>query len=538
MQALSLEELITVRLRELVDNRTPWHRRLWQVGTILALREVLEYADGVRSGAIPNSQGLAYVTQATALQVSRDVGIGAAATREAINDILGGAADKNKGVLAPHNASALDQMIRRAEHGYLQRWARAVTKGEVTAPDGELVARLVASHLLNAGFSADHVHGWLLAARDAATGLSDLLNQADAMCASDASQFEMLVPFSALPRAVAQAPGARYLTSAQLNQLCIDRGVGKPPGRSGAGALIFEVTAREPWSALAATEINVRRLTARVVVGLPPSQRVTPNGHALYLGSQTLKWRKLKSRQGDIAVTAVARMELLLPTAREQTIHALDDAFELLAAVETSTSWASVAAIWAAVEGLLTRPSDTQAGVAAADRMAAILTADFIRAELAHLATRIQALAGPLADDLKDESRTFTRRLDRLLTHLGERQPLPNLESEDTAAVERIRAVFDDPAVVLLRIRSYFKDAMRRLFQQRNLLLHGGRFDSIALPATMISTPPLVAAGLDRLVYAIVGADSTEPLGLAARAENELALLGSDGARKLHRLLD
>ena len=50
------EQLITARLIELVDHRTPWHRSLWQVGSLLCLQEVLEYAEGVRvSMASPRS---------------------------------------------------------------------------------------------------------------------------------------------------------------------------------------------------------------------------------------------------------------------------------------------------------------------------------------------------------------------------------------------------------------------------------------------------------------------------------------------------
>lgn len=537
-QALSLEDLITVRLRELVDARTPWHRTLWQVGSVLALREVLEYAEGVRSGAVPSNQGLIYVAQATAKQVSRDVGLGASATRQAIAEILNAGGDKVKGVHSPQQGAALEQMIRRAEHSYLQRWAKAVARQEVALQDGELVARLVIAHLLDAGFSPNHLHGWLLAEGEKGTHITDLLNQADTMCASDAAEFEMLVPFTALPKAIAVAAGPRFISSPQVKALCDERGADMPPGRSGAGALLLTVTAREPWSALAAVEIEVRRLTARAVVALPASQRVAASGHALYLGSETLRWRKLQSRQRDIAVSAIASNNLLLPTAREHTVHALDDAFELLAAVETSTSWASVAAIWAAVEGLLTRASDTQSGIAAADRMAAILAADFVRAELAYLANRLKELDGPVAEQLRDDSRPFNRRLDRLMENIGEQPLLMDMPAEERAAVERIRTIFDNPKEVLERIRGYFKDALRRLFQQRNLLLHGGRFDSVALPATMRTVPPLVAAGLDRLVHSAVGRESTQPLSVAARAENELALLGSDGARKLHRLLD
>ena len=221
---------------------------------------------------------------------------------------------------------------------------------------------------------------------------------------------------------------------------------------------------------------------------------------------------------------------------RADTNHELDDALELLAAVETSTSWASVAAIWAAVEGLLARATDP--GVAASDRMAAIVAASFVRAELVMLATAIQDCEGPIADAMRNEGRPFSKRLDDLYDSICSNVELPLLEVADLAATARL-VIHSDPRATLARVQAYLSSAFRRLFQQRNLLLHGGRFDSVALPMTMRSVPLLVAAGLDRLVYALMDGDqTTTPLALAARATNELALVGSDGSRRLHRLLD
>ena len=497
------------------------------------LREVLEYAQGVRDGSMTRTEGLVYVTGVAIDQVKRDLGLGAQPVRDQICEILNYKTDKTKGVLALHVADALAQMTRRAERGYLRRWARAVRNGDVAPEDAELLARLAASHLLDAEFSSDHVHGWLRAS--AGTSLADLLEQGDDMCKEPASTFEVLVPFSALPRPVIDVAGDRYRTAEETEALLEQRGAEAPPGggRRGAGSLTFTVTAREPWSAVAATDIDVRRLTARVVIGLR-AESVTPQGYALVLDSVKSRWRTLKSRQKEVVVSGIARQNLLLPAARVETNHELDDAVELLAAVETSTSWASVAAIWAAVEGLLARGPDT--GADAADRMAAVVAGAYVRAELVYLATVIKELDGDIADFLKDEDRPFGKRLDRLFDAICQKQTLPDLRVEDVAAIMRLQAIFDAPEV-LGRVQGYLSSAFRRLFQQRNILLHGGRFDSVALPLTMRTVPPLVGAGLDRLVYAVTE-DSTPPLSLAARAANELRLVGSEGARQLHRLLD
>jgi hypothetical protein len=50
--------------------------------------------------------------------------------------------------------------------------------------------------------------------------------------------------------------------------------------------------------------------------------------------------------------------------------------------------------------------------------------------------------------------------------------------------------------------------------------------------------PALVAAGIDRIVNATFDTDAATGIALAARAETELEMRGSDGARSIHRLLD
>lgn len=102
----------------------------------------------------------------------------------------------------------------------------------------------------------------------------------------------------------------------------------------------------------------------------------------------------------------------------------------------------------------------------------------------------------------------------------------------------RVRNVLNDAAGTMTRVRSYYQDAFRRLYIQRNLLLHGGRFDSIALPGTMRTLPPLVAAGLDRLVHSAMQASPTDPSVWRPEQKTSSPLLGKPEARSIHRLLE
>jgi hypothetical protein len=84
---------------------------------------------------------------------------------------------------------------------------------------------------------------------------------------------------------------------------------------------------------------------------------------------------------------------------------------------------------------------------------------------------------------------------------------------------------------VLKDIESYTTAAFRRLYRQRNLVLHGGITNGVALPASLRTITPLVGAAMDRIAHAWY-VDNLSPLELAARARISLDTVGSSGAPK------
>jgi hypothetical protein len=76
-------------------------------------------------------------------------------------------------------------------------------------------------------------------------------------------------------------------------------------------------------------------------------------------------------------------------------------------------------------------------------------------------------------------------------------------------------------AVTILRI------AMRRLYRTRNIVLHGGSTQGVALKAALRIAAPLVGAGLDRIIHATL-VEGLDPLDLAARADVGLKLVGGE----------
>jgi hypothetical protein len=170
--------------------------------------------------------------------------------------------------------------------------------------------------------------------------------------------------------------------------------------------------------------------------------------------------------------------------------------------------------------------------------MAAIVACSFGRAELMTLAFAAQDGDGPLAEQIRavDDRNEKTRLMEAGIR--GE-SAVTFSRDTDTAALRRVVKLISDPAGELGRVRAYANSTLRRLYNQRNLVMHAGSFRSCALRATMRTAPRLVGAGLDRIVRSFLDErNATEPLALAVRADLELSLSGRPGGRWISDLLD
>lgn len=98
-------------------------------------------------------------------------------------------------------------------------------------------------------------------------------------------------------------------------------------------------------------------------------------------------------------------------------------------------------------------------------------------------------------------------------------------------------ALVASPQRSLVGVRAAVEGTLRRLYRQRNIVLHGGSTQSVALDATLRTCAPLIGAGLDRIAHAYL-ADHVLPLTLAARAETRLALTSPKGAAQITDLLE
>ena len=106
----------------------------------------------------------------------------------------------------------------------------------------------------------------------------------------------------------------------------------------------------------------------------------------------------------------------------------------------------------------------------------------------------------------------------------------------DRAAAARMQKLLRNPHAVLSDVTEHAAVAFRRMYRQRNLVLHWGKTDAVALRASLRTAAPLVGAGLDRINHAYY-VDHLSPLQLVARAKVALSTVGTAGGTQTTRLL-
>jgi hypothetical protein len=533
-------ELVIARMQELADIRTSWHRSLWQVGSIVALREIVEATDSTWSGQLTSSEAMKDFIEGHARQIGLDHGLG----RKSVRDRLWGLVQALPYKLAPdpRNQShdgraaldAIKELVVRAEDAYLHRWADHIDQNPLSTGDVELVARLIVAHLLDSGFHRSHIHGWLTnLPKD--QSLPATLEHAQSMLAEDLRDFQLLVAVRVLPRTVLttlpddlRSEPAAYLEAfkAATNAASV-----KSP-REPAAAISLAFTARDPHSAISEATSWIRKFTDRVAVGTGGSETIFEEE---IVDLTTRKIRSFRDERRLVRVPSLQRNGLFGSITSSNSSDQIDDAIGLLAAQQQGTSAASIASAWAALEALLGMPGAK--GVDAADRLADIVCCSFPRAEITQLAAYWEKHGSDaLHEALKEQPSNEQARI--MLEALIANGDPGFTTAKHVAAVNRVLQLASQQGDVLNRIRAYYRSAFRRLYYQRNFIMHAAKFDSVSLPATTRTVPQLVAAGVDRIVNARFGPQEVSALGLAARAQNELALIDTDGSRSLHNLLD
>lgn len=523
-------EKVIARLLEFFHRRKPWHRRLWGIGTVLALDEVGEYGHLCLDGAHQSSDGLRFVVATVRREVQRDPGLRDLAGE--LETVLSQLDVASPSKVKPGVIAELEHLARRANDGYLASWSQATFPTPV-----EFTSRAIASHLLDRGFSGDHLHRWLSAKSASIGAVADLAHLAEEMVHEMPTRgYAVFIP-CARPRIGTTDDGGQdpWLDGPEAARW-LESNVPGNEARRHNGGFVYSVTALDPWAAVDSALETFHRTASRVRVARAASDELRPDGWIRVAGVERADFQARTPRR-QVEIGSLERQGVVYDVDRASQ-SPIDDALELASYLEGTGTGAAVIGGWAAIEGLLIRPAEGSHYLAA-DRLAALVACSVPRAELTPLSYAHERNAhDALANDLKaaDSNRA---RVELVEAHLATTPTLDLNNAEDAAALDRIVSMKNNPQWELNRVKDYVTESLRRLYNQRNLVMHAGTTASVVLDATLRTAPSLVGAGLDRLAHAhFSSGGKADPLDLVARAEVELRLAGTPGGRTLAALLE
>lgn len=519
---------VGARLMDFFGETTPWPRRLWDTGTVLALEEVAEAAVWTHDRVL-SSGALSWLAKDVEKLAGRDPAVGERPLRQQLSESL-------RGGLVPgsRHHRRLTELTSLIRSGYLDRWAICLDGARRPAP--ERISRAVGSHLMDVGYSIGFLHRWARQLVERNATLGQMLEEAAAMAEASCVDFDVLVPFAMVPGSGTSLTSsqANWLPPGQVSSWLAKHG-GRPSGVRQNGGFVFKVTAKDKYQAVEQVAVIVDRLVARASL-VRGFDRPKPMEVAYVAGG------------GSVAMKARSRGAYVLSLRAEDRVYevlrrtALDDALELAAGLNHGSPGPAITGGWAAVEALLVSSTDESdgrdgRGNVASERMAALVACSWPRSELTRLAH--QHLPGE-----RDATRV---RLDSCATNrersivvadaLTGGNELALSSASDQAAAARMSKMLAHPHATLGDVRTHVNSAMRRLYRQRNIVMHGGATGAVALDSALRTAAPLVGAGLDRIVHAAF-ADGTDALTLADRAHLRLRLVGGADGSHIAELLE
>lgn len=503
------ENHVAARILDFLDAKTGWNRKLWNIGLNLTLLEVLEAVGAVRASVL-SEDSVGFLLNCAQKEVGIDPGAGSVQERQVLQGSL-----RQRPRPEGLDFHIIKQHQELVSSNYLQRWA---TELRGTSPTAERTARAITSHLLDRGFSSDFLHRWWkfkLKHEAGARTLADIVDDAHALAQAPTKNFEVVVPVHTSIDNFGVRRPATWRDAPSTSQWLQQNDFDVTDVRQD-GSFLFSVAALDPEAAVNQASEQLDQLMARMAVAT--KRNVAPIG-SVWIHGQKKPFRLDATRRG-VWVDALHRENQLFPTSPSGSI---DAAIELLSHLQTSSPPAAVAGGWAAIEALLSEPSDRSA---AAARLALLVACSFPRAELTALSYTLEKKQ-PAFALLLGATKENRNRCDIVVANLAQVVANPaGLTASDLAAVTRMSAMVAHPKRVLDDIAQYAEAGLRRLYRQRNLVLHWGKTDGVALRASLRTCAPLVGAGLDRVIHAHY-VDKLTPLQLVARAKTALMTVGT-----------
>jgi hypothetical protein len=491
----SFDEYVSTRMLDFFGTYTSWQRRLWNVGTVLGIKEVLEGSEAVQSGVLSESAfgDLCATVEAFA---GTDPGVGSTEQHQLLQRVL-----HSKPRTGSVDFLLLQELLTKVETDYLHRWARVLAENN-DIKNAERTARSIGSHLLDSGFSPIQLHHWLS---------YKIKHEQSEMSLSE---------FVTAPRSRA-VMAQEWRDAKSVSEWLKSNGFDVRNIRQGGGILL-QISARDPWAAMDQVLEIVERLRARISIGTRAELTLF---HSAWIQGQSKPYPLERTRRG-VEVHALDRENQLYT---QNGAAKIDAALELIAPLDVGPPGPAVAGGWAALETLMLGPGDASDRRIAGDRLASLVACSFPRAELTALA---HAHALNATDNLANRLRNAATNRDRaalIASAIGDGASIVLKEPSDRIAATRIKSLLTTPRATLLRIETHLRQTLRRFYRQRNLVLHWGRVNAVSLNSALRTAAPVIGAGIDRVVHASF-VEQTNPLELTSRARLHLDLLGtSDG---------
>jgi hypothetical protein len=219
---------------------TPWARRLWDIGSLLALEELWEAGAWQAQGVLSPSACDWQRAELRAL-IGPDRGLGERELRKEITALL-------RSPLPDPSPSRrrLREIINHTRSGYLKRWAAAVTLPDRPGP--ERFSRTVAAHLLDLGYSASYLLEWAKELYSDRVDTGCVADSAAALARAVPRSFDVLTALSGLPHRELAEPLANWMPKGKVIAWLHEHDHDTAGVRPGGGFL-YQFTALDAYGA-------------------------------------------------------------------------------------------------------------------------------------------------------------------------------------------------------------------------------------------------------------------------------------------------
>lgn len=368
-----------------------------------------------------------------------------------------------------------------------------------------------------------------------------MFESADALRRQNPTKFTAVIPFTSMPRTNVARSHPAWRDAPAIKQWLGDSAKELTTGVHYMGGFRYVLPAMDEHPAVQAASGVLGRIVART--SYVPGYRNMAAAEVLWIRNQSTRVTRqfpLEEAHRGIFLPSLGTADRV--HAVGSTATRLDDALELASSLNNNSSpGPPIVSGWSALEALLFSPGDPQddkggRGAVATARAAMVATCSWPRAELTNLSFAERPDTTELDGRLAAAANNH-ERCGHLLHQLQNTGKLRLSDPRDRAAQERMLELIKDKTGTLKAVRRQMEQAFRRLYRNRNIVVHGGAASAQTLAVAVRTTAPLVGAVLDRLVHAQL-TDGVEPLSLAARAELSLKKVDLGSGPPVHSLLE